>query len=70
MNDMVLLVGTLRFEEDNDCACSHDLAVVLSQVQVGGQHLLLEGKAFKTVPVNHLSHVITCLEVQPMGGNI
>ena len=70
MADMVQLIGTLRFEEDDDCACSHDLAGVPRQVQVDGQHLLLKGKAFKTVPVNHLSHVITCLEVQPMGGNI
>ena len=63
MTDMILLVGTLRFEEENNCACSRNLAGVPSQVQADGQHLLVGGNALKTVPVNHLFHVITCLEI-------
>lgn len=70
MDTMVLLVGDSRRYEEDDCACSHNLAGVPKQVQIEGLRLHPGCEALKTVPVNHLFHVITCLVVQPMGGNI
>jgi hypothetical protein len=40
MDTMVLLFGNSRCFEDDDCACSHNLAGVPSQVQqIEGTHL-------------------------------
>jgi len=51
MDTMVLLVGDSRRCEDDDCACSHNLAGVPKQVQVEGLRLHAGGDALKIVPV-------------------
>lgn len=70
MDTMVLLVGDSRRDEDDDCACSHNLTGVRKQVQVERLRLHAGGDALKAVPVSFPSHLITCVYGESAGGSI
>jgi len=70
MDTMVLLVGDSRRDEDDDCACSHNLTGVRKQVQIEGLRLHAGGEALKTIPVNFQSHLIACMDGEFVGESI
>ena len=62
MANMVLLVGDSRRDEDDDCACSHNLTRVSKQVDVEGLRFHMGGDALKTIPVNSQFQLVACLD--------
>ena len=69
MDTMVLLVGDSRRDEDDDYACSHNLAGVPKQVQVERLRLHVGGDALKTVSISFQSHLIACMGGESVGGS-
>jgi len=61
---MVLLVGDSRRYEEDDCACSHNLAGVRKKVQIEGLRLHAGGDALKTVSINSRFQIIARLNTQ------
>lgn len=70
MDTMVLLVGDSCRDEDDGCACSHNLTGDRKQVQVDGLRLHAGGNALKTVSVNYLFRAILYQISKFMGGDI
>lgn len=70
MDTMVLLVGDSRRDEDDDCACSHNLTGVRKQVQIDGVQLHAGGEAVKTVSVRLRFQLNLHLNGETKGGNI
>jgi hypothetical protein len=70
MDTMVLLVGDSRCDEDDGCACSHDLTRVPKQDYPDRWRLHVGGDALKIVLVNSQFQMMAGLNDEFVGGNI
>jgi hypothetical protein len=70
MDTMVLLVGGSRRDEEDDCACSHNLTGVRRHIQVKDLRLHAGGNALKTITVNFRFQFNFHLDGESKGENV